>query len=50
MNKEQLVNAICNVMNDIGDRIDGDDDRSESEFLHDIWYWLEDLVARSEEE
>lgn len=46
MKKAELLNALCNMMNDIGDRIDGEDDRLESEFLHDICDWIQDLLMR----
>lgn len=46
MKKAELLNALCNMVNDIGDRIDGEDDRPESEFLHDICDWIQDLLLR----
>lgn len=46
MTKTQLINCIANMQITIGDRIDGGCSKEEAEFLHEMWEWMQDILAR----
>ena len=46
MEKWQLINCIANMQITIGNRIDEDCTKEEAEFLHEMWEWMQDILAQ----
>ena len=45
MCQKQLINAISNMQVTIGNRIDGECTKEELDFLHEMWEWINDILA-----